>query len=256
MEKNNYFNINRVIHLFIRQLRFSANGLLIGFGAVSGIIVFILSLTIIFGHVSMNSNIFLGNIMPSFFIMGYIFTSMVYSELRTPQRGYLFMILPASTLEKLIVPWILSSVLYIIASLFAMFLINILLIGVAILFSGNHVPLFNPLSPAVLKMFAIYLVTQSVFLLGAIYFKRYHFLKTVLSLFVICMIISFYVGITARLIVFHNFQSISFDNNNMPENVQNFFSYTFTPIIKVLFWGFLAPFFLLVSYFRLREKEV
>ena len=256
MEKNNYFDIQRVIHLFNRQLRFNINTLIIGFGAVSGILVFILSMTIIFGHQTLYSNVFFGTIFPSFFIMGYIFTSTIYSDLRSTQRGYLFMILPASTLEKLFVPWIISSILYIIAAIIAMFLINLLLIGISILFSANLVQLFNPLAPELLKIYAIYLVTQSVFILGALYFRKNHFLKTILALFIICSIISFYVGIVARLIVFHNFSNFSFDNNNMPDNLQNFFVNTFTPVIKVLFWGFLAPFFLLVSYFRLREKEV
>ena len=244
------------MYLFIRQLRFSVNTILVGFGAVSGILVFILSMTTIFGHGTLTSNAFFGNIFPSFFLMGYIFTSTIYSELRSPQRGYLFMILPASTLEKLFVPWIISSVLYIIAAVCSIFMINILLIIISALFSTNLVQLFNPLAPDLLKIYAVYFVTQSVFVLGAIYFHRYHFLKTILSLFIICLITSFYVGIIVRLMVFHNFHNISFDNYNMPENVQNFFAYSFTPVIKVLFWGFLAPFFLVVSYFRLREKEV
>lgn len=256
MEKNNVFNIARSGHLLVRQLGFSTNGLMIGFGAVTGILIFILSMTIIFGHVNMSSNIFYGTIMPYFFIMGYIFTSNIYSELRHPQRGYQYLILPASTLEKLMIPWLISSILYVLTSIIALFIINTILIICSGLIGGNHVPLFNPFALDVLKMFAVYMVTQPIFVLGAIYFRKNNFLKTILALFLIGFIIVLYVGISASLIINHDLHGMNFGNNDIPDNVQFFFVNKFTPVVKVIFWGFLAPFFLLISYFRLKEREV
>jgi len=255
MNGNSYFDINRIKFLLIRQLRFSTQTLLIGFGAVVGLIVFILSMSVIFRNTGLESSAFFGLVMPFFFAGGYVFTSTIFSELKTSHRGYLYLTLPASTLEKLLVSWLITSVLYIAASIVVMFVINLLLMTVAIIFSSNPVPLFNLFDPSVLKVYAIYLVTQSVFVLGAIYFRSVNFLKTILSLFVIILIIAIYSSLAARLIVFHNFYSMHF-GDDLPESMKDFFVNIFAPAMKVLFWYCLAPFFLIVSYFRLKEREV
>ncbi len=255
MNKQSMFNIKRSMFLLYRQLCFSTNGLLIGFGAVSGVLVFILSMTLLFGHRGLDNNVYFGTIIPTFFIMGYVFTSNIFSELRTPQRGYLFLMLPASILEKLLVPWLISSVLFVLASVAMIFLINILLLVISLIFLGNPVTIFNPCALPVLKMYAIYLVTQPIFVLGSVYFRRYNFLKTVLSLFVFILILGIYVTLAGKLIINHNFQGIHFEDG-VPQHLEHFFTSVFFPAVKILFWGCIAPFFLIVSYFRLKEREV
>lgn len=257
MNMSSIFDINRTKSLIIRQLCFNTNGFLIGFGAVIGILVFIISLTLIFGHVTLTSGAFFGSVMPTLFIMGYIATSTIYNELRTPQRGYLFLMLPASTFEKLLVPWLISSLIYILASIAAMLVINLLLICVSFLFGTNPVEVFNPFVLSQLKLYAIYLVTQPVFILGAIYFKRFHFLKTILTIFVFTFIVSMFTVFVVNLAVFHGFHgSINISNGELPDNIQNFFSHKFVPIVKTIYWYVLPPFFLIVSYLRLQEREV
>jgi hypothetical protein len=233
----------------------STQALLIGFAAVAGLVVFILTMRVIFGQPALDSRTFLGVIMPYFFAGGYVFTSTIFSELRTAHRGYLYLTLPASTFEKLTVSWFISSVLYVIAAIAVLFFINVLLMAVAIIFSANHVPLFNLFDPSILRIYAVYMVTQPVFVLGAIYFRRVNFLKTLLSLFAVGIAIAIYTSLAARLIVFHNFNSIQF-GNYIPENMQDFFQNTFAPTVTNLFWYCLAPFFLVVSYFRLKERQV
>jgi hypothetical protein len=256
MNENSYFDINRIKFLLSRQLRFSTQTLLIGFGAVAGLIIFILTLTVIFDNAPVNNELFYGLIMPFVFAGGYIFTSTIFSELRTSHRGYLYLTLPASTLEKLFVSWFITSVLYSLAAMLIMFSINLILMAVSVIFSAPPVPVFNLFEPYVLKMYAIYMVTQPVFILGAIYFRRVNFLKTLLALFVIGFVISVYTTTAANLIVFHGFNSFEFNNHDMPGSVQDFFENTFAPVITALFWYCLAPFFLIVSYFRLKERQV
>lgn len=255
MHKNSYFNIERIGHLLVRQLRLNTQTILIGFAAVAGLLTFILSMRVIFGGTDLDSLTFFGNIMPYFFAGGFVFTSTIFSELRTAHRGYLYLTLPASTLEKLTVSWFVSSVMYVLAAIVMMFVINVLLMAVAAIFTASHVPVFQLFDPSILKTYAVYMVTQPIFILGAIYFRRVNFLKTLLSLFVIGIVIAIYTGLAARLIVFHNFSSIHF-GNDMPESWQDFFQNTFAPVVKYLFWCFLAPFFLVVSYFRLKERQV
>jgi hypothetical protein len=253
MNENTFFNIERLRFLLLRQLRFNTQTLLVGFGAVVGLIVFILSMSLVFGSDTLSSKGFFHLTMPFLFIGGYIFTSTIFSELRTPDRSYLYLTLPASTFEKLIVSWFITSVLYIIVSLVVMYVINILLMIVAVAFTTKVVPLFNLFETSSLRQYGIYIVTQSVFFLGAIYFRRTNFLKTLLSIFLLQVIILIYTSLVARMIVFHNLQSMNFGNLFIGKD---FTGETITLVAKILFWYCMTPFFLLVSYFRLKERQV
>lgn len=249
---NSIFDINRFKLLLLRQIRFNTQTLLIGFGAVVGFLLVITLIKVMFGSPFVVDNKFFGLVMPFFFAGGYVFTSTIFSELRSSNQGYLFLTLPASTFEKLVVSWLITSLLYVLASIFIMFIMNVILN----VFSGHAVPLFNLFQSSMLKSYAVYIVTQPVFLLGAIYFRRVNFLKTMLSLFAIAVIISIYSSVAARIIVIHKFSSFQAFDGDMPDNLRNFFENIFAPTIKIIFWYCLAPFFLVVSYFRLKEREV
>lgn len=255
MNEQTIFNINRVKLLLTRQLRLNSSTILIGFGAVVGVITFILSMRVVFESNPLSMAGFTGLALPIFFVGGYIFTSTIFSELRTAHRGYLYLTLPASALEKLVVAWFISSILYVIASIVAFYVINLLLILVGFLTNSQPVPLFNFIDTWMLKMFAIYIVTQSVFLLGAIYFRGVNFLKTLLALFVINLVIAIFSSILTRFIVFPGFGNLQF-SNNMPDGIEGFLGDVFVPTVKILFWYITAPFFLVVSYYRLKERQV
>lgn len=254
MNEQTIFDINRVKLLLTRQLRLNSSTILIGFGAVVGVITFILSIRVITESNALSMAGFTGLALPIFFIGGYIFTSTIFSELRTSHRGYLYLTLPASAFEKLLVAWFISSILYVVASIVAFYVINLLLILVGFSTNSQPVPLFNFIDTWMLKIYAIYIVTQSVFLLGAIYFRGVNFLKTLLALFVISLGLSIFSALLTRLIVFQGF-SIQF-SNNMPDGIEGFIGDIFIPTVKILFWYIMAPFFLVVSYYRLKERQV
>jgi hypothetical protein len=256
MNGNLAFNLYRTQLLLIRQCRFNFQTLLIGGGAVAGFLVFVLSIRVFFQSGILTDGSFFGLIMPFFFLGGYIFTSNIFSELRSPGKGYLFLTLPASALEKLFVSWLITSVGYIILAMVVMFVINLFLMAIAAFFTVGSVPLFNLFAPGILKMFAIYAVTQSVFMLGAIYFTRANFLKTLLSLFLISFVLTIYNVLVARFVIFHNFNAFNIQSMDFSQTHEDFFHHTFVPFMKILFWGCMAPFFLVVSYFRLKERQV
>lgn len=260
MSTNSFFDITRLKYLLIRQLSFNYKANLIATGVIVGIMIFSGTMMLLFSDQIMTQQIFLGMIMPYFFIGGYIFSSLIFSELNSPNKGYLFLTLPASTFEKLLSAWLSTSVFYILFISVIMYILNFYYWAIASSFTSKTVELMNLFSPGVLKVFGVYIVTQSVFLLGSIYFRKVHFLKTILALFVIAFIIAIFSGIMARIL----FSPTSFQNmswmNNM--NFDHSFDFKYTaehvivPIAKVLFWGCIAPFFLVVSYFRLKEREV
>lgn len=203
METNSFFNINRLKLLVLRDFGINYKTMLIATAAVGGFLMFIGTLTIIFGEKSMNQQNILGMVMPTLIIMGLISTSMVFSELHSPHKGYIYLTLPASAFEKLIAAWLVSSVFYVIFSMALLLFLNVYYILIALLFSSQSVELVNIFSPEVLKPLGVYMVVQSGFLLGAIYFRKVNFLKTILAFFVLNVLIAIYVGVLGKILFGH-----------------------------------------------------
>lgn len=259
MDNNSFFDIKRLKLLLMRQLSFNSKALLIATGAVMGLIMFIGTMVLIFSFKTIEQAPFLNSIFPSFFIVGFIFTSIVFSELNSPHRGYMYLTLPASALEKLASAWLICSIGFVLYFLVVMYLLNFYFIGIAALFTTKSVSVFNLFDPGILKIFGVYLVTQSVFFLGSLYFRRLNFLKTVLALFVVSFAIALFSSILSKILFFSHSGNMpwwAMNISNHQAGMKHFAEDIIVPAAKILFWGCTAPFFLLVSYYRLKEREV
>lgn len=259
METNSFFDIKRLKYLLLRQLSFNSKAMLIATGAVMGVIMFIGTMVLLFSYKTIEPASFLNSIFPSFFIVGYIFSSIIFSELNSPHRGYMYLTLPASAFEKLVSAWLICSLGYVLFFIVVMYVLNFYFIAIAAAFTMKTVPVFNLLEPGGLKIFGVYLVTQSVFFLGSLYFRRLNFLKTLLALFVVVFAISLYSGLLSKILFFsheRNMQWWSMNINSHQAGMKHFAEDIIVPAAKILFWGCTAPFFLLVSYYRLKEREV
>ena len=181
-----------------------------------------------------------------FFLAGFVFASQIFGELHSPQQSYAYLTLPVSTPEKLVGSWILSSLVYVVVYWVAVFLIFALACAVG---NGMFSP-FELFSNDFLRAVGTFLVMQTVFLLGACYFRKFNFLKTVFALFVVAVIVGGYTGSLAWLLL----DKIS--DNKIEEEFPDFMNNVATPALKLFFWYVLAPFMLIVSYFRLKERQV
>ena len=177
---NKYFNFYRIYLLIKRQIQINLKTFWVSAGAITGILFMLYFLTSLESK-DLNE-FFQGFYTFVLFLGGYIITSSVFKDMQSPERGYSYLLLPASTFEKFLsklllttIGWIVSiTVLYYIFSLFA---------GVfnVIIFKREFIT-FNPFNYEILRGIVIYIVTQSIFFLGAIYFKKNAFLKTNLLL--------------------------------------------------------------------------
>ncbi len=260
MNTNSFFDINRLKHLVLRQIFFNHKNLLIATAVVVGIVLFSGIVSMVFSDNSFNINELQGSIFRFFIIGGYIFTSIIFTELNAPHRGYLYLTLPASTFEKLMSAWLTTTIIYVMYSIIVIYMINILFWLFAVLVLSKSIEFINVFSIEMLKTYGVYMVTQSVFLLGAIYFRKSNFFKTLLTVFVCIIGIILFIGISAKLL----FNSVSFNNmwfnDHFSKAKVEHYKYVgdnvLKPIGEFLFWGAMAPFFLTVAYFRLKEREV
>jgi hypothetical protein len=188
------------------------------------------------------------------FVGGFILTSMAYNEIHTPARSQFYLTLPATTAEKLFSSWFITSIVYVIVTNLVLWFVLLLSNSIAHLAWATPWDIYNPFAPTYTQLMAIYMATQSVFFLGALYFRKNNFMKTILSLFVISMIINVITVVFAYLIF--GTPGIHTDMEAMDPGFGYSFMTTLPKIMKGLFYGVLAPFCLVVSYFTLKEREV
>ncbi|MDT4761664.1 hypothetical protein [Sphaerochaeta sp. PS] len=117
------------------------------------------------------------------FIGGFIITSLSFaSDMFSKNGQHEWLMLPATSFEKFMAKGVLSAFVYPIAIILLFFLTSVVTEPIQLLFFGNPVTLFNPFTGGLGSQLASYWVWQSVFLLGATYFHKGHFFKTVLSI--------------------------------------------------------------------------
>lgn len=274
------FSGRRFGRLLLRDLAFGYRGLLIAMAAVAGgIIVFSA-----FGALVMSArgaaegtvqgNGYFGYFQGLLFLGGFIATSLAFREVWQNGSGIAYLTLPGSLLEKFVVKLLVTSVgfavgatVFITATAAASEALDRLVFGVGHGF-------FNPFTPAVLQAVARYLVVQSFFLLGSLWFRKLAFVRTVLWLilfaaaFGILAMIALRIGLSSHLGAAAGragsmrFGGWSFNLNGM--GLQDLFTpgsrgysgaMAFKIAAEALFIA-LAPACWVAAYFRLGEAEV
>ena len=112
---------------------------------------------------------------------GLLFTSTLFAELPDLPRAHAYLTLPISTLERWAVRVLISTVGYAAVALVGYFLVTLLGAGISQLIRGQSHPVFAP-SVDVWRAVLAYLLTSSLFLFGAVYFRRWNALKVILAL--------------------------------------------------------------------------
>jgi len=104
-----------------------------------------------------------------------------------------------------------------------------------------------------LDMFIGFAIVQSIFLLGSIYFKRSTIGKTFLSIIVFSVVI----GLIELILLKLNFDTTSIQSQNINISLLEVKSmFPGLEVVGEIIKYATVPFFWVVSYFRLTEKEV
>lgn len=188
---------------------------------------------------------------------GSMFTSTVFSDLGDQKRAISFLTLPASALEKYLVVWVYSFLIYLLVYIPAFYLVASGLISIA-QEKTNLLKLVGP-NGNLDKLIFLYAFLHAVSLVGAVYFRKAHFVKTVFTLF----LGFFAVLILNRLLLqamlgTDNLSAVPLSSAAFVENDQLYTlgvtdaEFSFTWIISI---GFLLMVWA-ASYFKLKEKQV
>ncbi|WP_299756148.1 hypothetical protein [uncultured Pontibacter sp.] len=244
------FDLTRLGHFIKRQLYMNLNSLWISIVAVTG---FLLAASVLLPYFKGASSVpILVNLFGIvFFVCGFILSSKVYTEMQSPQKSYMFLTLPVSTVEKLIGAWLISSPIYVVA-------IGIcfsILMAISALIIGEPVFSFFQSKYLFLNIrdISAYMVLQTIFLLGACTFKGNNFMKTLLAAFILFTVLGMYTGGVGYLLFG---ESRHFGPDNTSVEFRDSMRFLFKEVIPFLFWFVLPLYLLVVSYFKLKERQV
>ena len=185
-------------------------------------------------------------------IGGYVLTASVFSELQSPGSASQFLTLPATTGEKLFSGWVISYVLYTVVVFLGLSLLLLIMTFTSNLFFNAEIQNLTELTDIYLNnVVLVYLIFNSVFLLGATYFRGNNFLKTAFSILLFMAFVGFMMVIITYILGSNNitftiapFAYFNIDNTFLKILLQLLFTLPFTAL------------FLSFSYFRLKYRQV
>ena len=279
--KMGFFNPRRFGQLLLRDFANGYRGWLIAAAAVAGTVIVLSALTA-FGisqgeNIRFNgaSNFHVGFFIQLLFLGGFISTSFAFREARQNGAGIFYMTLPSSQFEKFASKLLVTSVGYALGSLVFYMATAAVSEGINTLVLGRSHGFFNPFAPMILRAAGVYLLAQSIFLLGSIWFKKLAFVRTVLWLSVFAIGAVVVTAVAARIILADHFVmntvqagaariggwSLDLGNDFLmskfgPGSTGYSGLMVFKTIVQVLLFGAIAPVCWLAAYFRLRETEV
>jgi len=181
------------------------------------------------------------------FFGGLYLASGVFKDIHNKQMGYQYLMLPATTLEKLIskvLIWVVGYTLLVVAT-YAFFY---WIVGLIYYFFSGSLILFNPFNEVGFSKIIFIWSMQCIFILGSLYFHWNVIIKTLIALAAIALIYVIVVSILSSIYI-STILPVSF------VVVKNSFGSSYhlnNPILNTL----ISVLCLVIGYFRLKEQEV
>jgi len=195
-------------------------------------------------------------------VLGFILSSASFAEIHETRTGAFQLTSPGSLLEKYLGKVLLTSVGWTVVLTLAFMATTALgaLLTRLVLHTSHGV--FLPNRRWVWETVALYLVNQSIFILGSIYFRKAAFLKTLLWLTIIATVFGIFFMLVWRGIYWNAFTAFSPSDVEMQavmdvhtEPARRLLAGAST-VGDVLRWSVVPIFFWVAGYLRLRETEV
>jgi hypothetical protein len=135
------------------------------------------------------------------FLAGLIVTSRGFRDLHEKTRNTAFLLLPASSLEKTLARLLMLSIGFIAYLVVFMTLVAMLSEAANWLLRNRWETVFQPFEAHVWKLAGHFVILQSVFFLGAAWFRSNHLFKTVLAIVVLIAVYIAIVALVGRLLL-------------------------------------------------------
>jgi len=207
------------------------------------------------------------------FVVGSFYANQYFRDLGSRAKGINFLLVPASAFEKILCSLLYTVILFFIVFTAAFYVVDMLMVVLSNRFfntdiANREVGLLNVFEAARLpiegeagvNILLIFFAIQSAFLLGSVYFQKYSFIKTIISGFVIFFIVFCFVFFIYDLMPegeYTNgfFRSYHIQTTGKDDYLVTIPSWPGQLLYYMVMYG-VAPFLWIVTYFRLKEKQV
>jgi len=208
------------------------------------------------------------------FSLGTFYASQYFRDLGSRPKGINFLLVPASVFEKLLCSLLYTVLLFFAVFVAAFYLVDVLMVAVANTLSGTEATAGKPVVVNVFKIILIrfnkdstinfllfFFSVQSAFLLGSVYFEKYSFIKTIISGFVGAFILFCFMYLFNEVLLppgdypmgFLTAYRVHVDGiNDRLVQVPHWIGEVF----RFLAMFAVTPFLWVVTYYRLKEKQV
>lgn len=249
------FNLTRFGNLIKRDLILYRKSILFGVLGIFGLLLMLYG----FGRLSEDSNGVTGDFwkhicLAFVFIIGLIFTSIVFREFNTPGGRLQFLSLPASNFEKLASRWLYSLII------FPVFIVlSVWIVSKITIIRGPG--LFENFGREEASYIIVgFMILHATMLLYAVWFNKLVAVKSTIVGLVVTIITAFIMVGLFWLVFREFFEGSTFragpmQHVNMDAAGQEFFITKIEPLGDFLLKFFVAPFLWIVSYFKMKEKE-
>jgi len=184
------------------------------------------------------------------FGFGTLATSESFVDLHGRATSTAFLMLPASALEKTLVRLVLTTVGLIVALLALTTVLSWVLEGINTATFGVSRGFFTPWDGVAWSMVPHYLAVQSLFFLGAAWFRKLHYIKTVGAAVLIWIGLVFSVAVIALL-----FRASSWDDGFRITNFETPLE-SLSMTAKIVYYFALPLFCWFVAWLRVTEAQV
>ena len=169
---------------------------------ISGTVALIVALVSLLGawDRDVGSDFYASVFIATLFGWGTIATSQAFVDLHRRGSNMTFLLLPASALEKTVARLLVNTVFLFLFLLAFTTVLSFVLEGINAVLFGVRREFFTPLDRTAWWILPHYLVVQGLFFLGAAWFRKAHFVKTVGAVLAICFALSFFAASIAWLL--------------------------------------------------------
>ncbi|RZK55619.1 MAG: hypothetical protein EOO91_13720 [Pedobacter sp.] len=272
---NNTFNIQRFGLLLKRQWLEFGKIYLVSLLVALGVIITFYAMAL-WGNF-FNDRPFFDNALnfrePLFLIFGFIFISIIasnyFAHLGQKPKAIIDLLIPASTFEKFLTGVFFTSILAIVSFVFLFYITDLLFVSklrdmyaggenvTHYINNGKEIPTLTYLNyfftknsgdDKFLPLYFLPFFVTSVFLLGSIYFNKFHYIKTAISVMIFSGI-SFFILFKSGEWLFDGKIMVDQENrNHMSQNTAEWLGVLLIVALTAIFWS--------ITYVRLKEKEV
>jgi hypothetical protein len=259
---NNTFNLTRFISYFKKHTVDNGKTYLLSTVVLIGILIVSLFFVVAMGNGYLSTDWQMTVLMSCTILGGSIFTSLTFAELGSTKKAIPVLTLPVSHLEKYLVSWIYTYIIFLFICIGAFYLVDSIAIGFSTptKYSGPSKLLdLTGKETSGLLLISIFTQCHALAFWGAIYFDKLHFVKAAFVFFIALLGFNLLSkALISALTDGHVGSTVFFQGSDLIVNGQRYFISTGDSINRfgVIIFIVVALLLWASAYFRLKEKQI